>query len=183
MATIDLKGLLTKLTADYDQRYGQGLGAMKGAADLFGPSYMKGAESGALATMEQSMVGRGLSGTTVPGALSVGIKQQFEDVRKTKLSDALTNIGKYIQGGTPTAGTLSHLATGGFGGLLEEKKLRAALNQPRSIISGGNSGGSISGGSTPAYGSGPIPSVSKLPGMFRSSASGAYGRGRAGLGR
>jgi len=90
---IDLSGILESLRQERSSRYQTGLGAMQRAADLFGPGYMKGVERGALASMEQGMVGRGLSNTTRPGALSVGIKQGFEDIRRTRLSDALSNIG------------------------------------------------------------------------------------------
>jgi len=126
---IDLSGILESLRQERSNKYQTGLGAMQRAAGLFGPSYMKGAETSALASMEQSMVGRGLSGTTRPGALSVGIKQGFEDIRRTRLSDALSNIGQYAQGAMPTAGDIAHLATGGFSGLLSRDIATEQANQ------------------------------------------------------
>ncbi|RKY08367.1 MAG: hypothetical protein DRP65_09205 [Planctomycetota bacterium] len=111
---INLGELLNTLRGERAQRYQSGFNILRGVADLFGPGYMKGAERGALASMEQSMASRGLGGTTRPGALSVGIKQGFEDIRRTRLADAMTNLGQFIGGSMPSASTLAHLATGGF---------------------------------------------------------------------
>lgn len=114
MATINIQELLNSLRTERTQKYQTGMGALQRVAGLFGPSYMKGAEKGALASMEQSMAGRGLSNTTRPGALSIGIKQGFEDVRRTRLADALANVGRFAGAGMPSAASLAHLATGGF---------------------------------------------------------------------
>lgn len=140
MARIDLKRLLESMRTERAGKFASGLSNLQNVAQLFGPGYGKGMERSALATMEQSMVGRGLSGTTMPGALSVGIKSQIEDTRRARLADAMSNVSQYIQSGTPSASDVSHLATGGFSGLLAETQMRAASNQPRDIISGNQAG-------------------------------------------
>ena len=123
MVAINLKAILEAMTAERDNKYKSGLDVMSDIAGLFGSDYMKGAEKSALSTMEQSMAGRGLGGSTRPGAISVGMKAGFEDTRRDRRASSLLNIGKYIQGGTPTAGNISHLATGGFSGLLSADQL------------------------------------------------------------
>jgi hypothetical protein len=123
MATINIKAILDSMQKERQDKYKSGLGYLSKVVDLFGPDYAKGAEKQALSSVEASLAGRGLGGATMPGALSVGVRQQFEDIRKNRLGDALINIGKYISGGTPAAGTISHLATGGFSGLLGQSQL------------------------------------------------------------
>jgi len=141
MATIDLKGLLASMRQERASKYAGGLSNLQDVTKLFDPSYGKGMERSALATMEQNMVGRGLSNTTRPGALSVGIKSEIEDTRKSRLADAMSNVSQFMQSNTPSAGEISHLATGGFSGLLAEKQLRSAANTPPAIISGNQLGG------------------------------------------
>lgn len=100
--------------ANRQERYGQGLGILEGVAGQFGPDYLKGEERSMVADMEQSMVGRGLSSTTRPGAASVGIKADIRDRRTKAQTGALTNIANYMSGFQdiyPSPGTIAGLAT------------------------------------------------------------------------
>jgi hypothetical protein len=81
-------------------------------------------ERRALADYNQNLVGRGLSGSTRGAAVSAGMKSEFEDIRRGRLGDALAQLAQFLssfESKAPTAGTISHLATGGFGGLLQEE--------------------------------------------------------------
>jgi len=126
-----LSSLLEQLYKDYrgietqrGERYQAGLGELAEAAGLFGPGYGVGMEREALAGAKQSLIGRGLGGTTRPMAVSAGMKAQFEDLRRGRLAEALGQMAGYrrtFPEGTATAGILSHLATGGFGGAMQER--------------------------------------------------------------
>lgn len=106
-----LSNLINQLLQERGQKYGQGLSALQSAAELFGPGAMAGEEMAGQAAIEQSAAGRGLSGTTMPGAMSVGMKAQLEDIRKSRLSDAFSNIANYIGQSTPSAGTIGGIAS------------------------------------------------------------------------
>lgn len=71
-----------------------GTSTLREATKLFGPGYMAGQKKTALAGARQSMVGAGLSGTTRPGAVSAGMLAGFEDVRRSGLSTAMTNLAQ-----------------------------------------------------------------------------------------
>jgi hypothetical protein len=108
--------LLEKLFADYETARDTGVGTLRDVADLYGPEYLKGAETEALAGIEQSMVGRGLSNTSLPVSASVGMKRKFQDERLRGRAGAMTNIADFMARFFPNPASLSHLATGGFGG-------------------------------------------------------------------
>lgn len=159
---ISISNLLNKLTADYEttkgqrqKRYGEGLSELGKVTGLFGPGYGAGMEHAAMTGAKQSLIGRGLGGTTRPMAVGAGMKAGFEDLRRGKMAEALTRMAEYrrmFPEGTATAGVLSHLATGGFGSLLQRDIAEAPGGPlgPTQISSGGTfydrniSGGRIS---------------------------------------
>jgi len=107
----------TKTEGQREQRYASGLSDLAQVTGLYGPGYGAGMEKAALAGANQSLIGRGLGGTTRPQAVSAGLKAEFEDLRRGKIAEALTRTADYkrtFPESTATAGILSHLATGGF---------------------------------------------------------------------
>lgn len=160
-----LSELLKTLTSQYEEtrtgkqkRYEEGKGILQSIVEQFGPGYLKGEEKRMLADMEQGMVGRGLGGTTRPAAVGMGIKADIRDRATQARTGAMTNVAQFMAGFQdiyPDPGTLAHLATGGFSGLLQEKQVeagerQAALEQHYRIISGtaGGGGGGATGGVT-----------------------------------
>ena len=133
MAAIDIAGLLKRMEADYNtakterqQQYKSGLADLAQVTGLYGQGYGAGMEHEAQAQLGQTMVGRGLSGTTRRGAGAGEISAHFEDLRRGKIAGALTNMAEYeksFQDIYPDAGTISHLATGGYSGLLDKEQL------------------------------------------------------------
>lgn len=125
------------------ERYAKGLGVLEETAELYGGGYMAGQERTAIAGARQAMVGRGLGGTTRPGAISGGMKAGFEDVRRTARAGAMTNIANYMAGfreDEADPATLAHLATGGFSGGLQERGMnmqQAVLQAPGGALSSG----------------------------------------------
>jgi hypothetical protein len=129
-SSFDLSGLLKTLTTDYEEtrtakqkRYDEGIGILQSIVEQFGPGYLKGEETKTLAAMEQGMVGRGLGGTTRPAAVGTGIKADIRDRQTRARTGAMTNVANFMAGFqdlAPTPGTLAHLATGGFSGLLQQ---------------------------------------------------------------
>jgi len=87
------------------QRYQEGLAPLQEMKKLFGPDYMKGTEKVALANADAGLISRGLGNTTRPVAMSVGMKGQFEDVRRSRLADALAMMSRYTQQSSPTPST------------------------------------------------------------------------------
>lgn len=122
VSTGNLKQLGQKFLADYEKarttregRFQTGMGILSEVADMFGPGFLKGEEQLALTQMEQEMVGRGLSSTTRPAALSVGMKAQFRDRATKARAGAMTNIANFISGFQdiyPSPGTIANLALG-----------------------------------------------------------------------
>ncbi len=135
---INIEKLLQSLQAERKQRYEAGLGELRKVADMYGPDYLKGQERTALAGMEQSMVGRGLGGTTRPGAVGAGMKAGFEGQRIEARAGAGRNIAEYMAN-FPGAQTEAYLATGGFSGQLQEEAMRApgGVLDPRRATAGG----------------------------------------------
>jgi len=140
-----LGNLFNELAKDYEAaqkeqqtRYTAGLSELTEAAGLFGPEYGAGMEQAALAGAKQSLIGRGLGGTTRPMAVGAGMKAQFEDLRRGKLATALQQLAEYRKTSPqiyPAAGVLSNLALGSRSSALEER----AMNQPMTIAAGSNS--------------------------------------------
>jgi len=171
---IDIAGtyanLLNKLYADYrsteqkrEERYGAGLSELGQMTGLFGPGYGAGMERTALAGAKQSLIGRGLGGTTRPMAVGAGLKASFEDLRRGKMAEALSRTAEYrrtFPEGTATAGVLSHLATGGFGGVLGAERLDLA--QQQALAAGVPVGGGRTYGGT--YGASSFPDMFSIPG-------------------
>jgi len=153
----------TKTEGQREQRYASGLSDLAQVTGLYGPGYGAGMEKAALAGANQSLISRGLGGTTRPQAVSAGLKAEFEDLRRGKIAEALTRTAEYkrmFPESTATAGILSHLATGGFGAGLSAKQLdlaqQTALSQ--GIPAGG---GTIYGGT---YGASSFPDMFSIAG-------------------
>lgn len=159
MAAIDIRGLLGRMESQYDeakkeseQRYEAGLADLAEAIGLFGPGYGAGAEQEAMAEMGQSMVGRGLAGTTRKTAGAGGIKAYFENLRKGKIAETLARTAEYQRTSPdiyPEAGDVAHLATGGYSGLLGKEQLQ--LQQAIAQAPGGELGPPKSGGVSAEY--------------------------------
>ena len=138
MAEIDLAGLLKRFTDEYGEartaRQGQfesGMSDLSSVIETYQPG--GGSTAGLLQTgmapIEQQMVSRGLSGTTRPGAVRAGMAADIESQRLAGEAGAKTSQAGYGAGFediAPTAGTISHLATGGFSGLLSRDIAEAA---------------------------------------------------------
>ncbi len=172
MATeINIPKLLQIMFEDYKGAKTEGTSILQQVAEMFGPGYLKGEETKMLAGMEQGMVGRGLGGTTRPAAVGMGIKADIRDRRTKAKTGAMTNIANFMAAMSPTPGTLAHLATGGFSGMLDQQRLalQAAgqsgglgpmasqglsvfgrpLNQSIAPTGGGGGGTTAGGGWTP----------------------------------
>ena len=152
MPNINLKAILDELLAGY--RTGQterqqdkagGIAALQQAISLFDENYGKGTEKKALASYNQGSVGKGMAGSTRGAAVSTGMKQEFEDMRRGKLGDALTQLAQFFSGfdtQRPNAGNVAYAATGGFGGQMGLEAQRFAQEQASfpSVISGNQQG-------------------------------------------
>lgn len=179
---IDLRAILDELLGGY--RAGQeerqedkasGISALMEAIGLFDASYGKGTEKRAQAKFAQSASSRGLAGSTVPAAISTGLGQEFEDMRRGRLGGALSNLAQFLSSfdaQRPTAGTIAHTATGGFGALANVSAQNVALNQPRDLISGNQAGL----GYQPPSSSG-LRSAASSPFRGRLTTSGSAGTG------
>lgn len=183
---IDIPALLKQFEARYKTgaaaqqgREATAMGALGESKAQYGPGYLAGEEKMALADMESSMVGRGMSNTSRPGAVSVGMKAQFRDMRRQGLAGANRDIanfaGSYRDPYGVSAGDVSHLATGGFSGLLQQSGMNLGYRQAvdtanqgvraqnaqnltdarasnpymQSLLGGGGGGGGGSSGSNP----------------------------------
>lgn len=139
MPNINLKEVYDRISQDYEtgleerkEDKSQGMSALMEAISLFDESYGKGAEKTALANFNQSAVSRGLSGSTRGAAVSTGMKQGFEDMRRGRLGDALKSLAQFLssfQSGAPNAGNLGYIATGGFGAQSDLEAQRFAQDQ------------------------------------------------------
>lgn len=171
MADIDLAGLLKQFMSEYSSARSENQNLYEsGQSDLSKvvEAYQSGggATSGLLregmAPVEQNMVSRGLSGTTRPGAVRAGMAADIESQRMAGLAAAGTAKAEYganFQDIYPSTDILSHLATGGFSGLLSKEIAQAGMvpdysyevdyggpSAPTSTsISGSSSGGGVTG--------------------------------------
>jgi len=158
--------------------FGTGLQSLQQAADLFAPggafekSAMEQYETGkrkALSSGMQNLISSGLAKTSTPAALERGYEQEVGTPFRTavaaegqgRLASALQNIANYglqYQNLYPSAGTLSYLATGGFGALSSEDARQQALtaSQPSVTerLAALRGGGGFSAGSSPFGGAG-----------------------------
>jgi len=165
-----LSSLLKQFYEDYrgteqrrEERYGAGLAELGEMTGLFGPGYGAGMEKAAMAGAQQTLIGRGLGGTTRPMAVGAGMKAQFEDLRRGRLAEALARTAEYrrtFPEGTATAGVLSHLATGGFGAGLSAERLDLA--QQQALAAGVPVGGGRIYGGT--FGAGSFPDMFSISG-------------------
>jgi len=124
----------TESRAENREQRGLGLAELAEVAGLFGPDYGAGIEHAAMAGAEQSLIGRGLGGTTRPMAVGAGMKAQFEDLRRGRLAEALSRMAEYRRTFSdiyPTPGTIASLALGARGGELQEQEMyRQSIGQP-----------------------------------------------------
>lgn len=115
------------------KRESGGITALKDAIKQFGPGYGSGLEAKAKASATAGAIGSGLGGTTRPAAISAGLSGEFEDMRRGRMATAQTNLanflGSYRDPTAVTPGTLTHAATGGFGGMLKERMAVEQANQ------------------------------------------------------
>jgi hypothetical protein len=139
----DISGLLQQLSAEREEKYGQGLNVLQQVASMMaGPEFDKLAESlyetakkETVGAGMQSLIGAGLMGTE--RAMQPGLQFEREvgtpfrlglaEQKAGRIASALGNIANYMQAGTPEAGTLAYLATGGFGQLTPGQKLESEL--------------------------------------------------------
>jgi hypothetical protein len=113
--------------AEQQARYKTGIGELTEAAGLFGPEYTAGMEHAALTGARQSLIGRGLGGTTRPMAVGAGMKAHFEGLRRGKLADALARMAEYRRTSPqiyPAAGVLANLALGARSSALQEQAMQ-----------------------------------------------------------
>lgn len=183
MPNINLKAILDELLAGF--RTGQterqqdkagGIAALQQAISLFDENYGKGTEKKAVASYNQGSVGKGLAGSTRGAAVSTGMKQEFEDMRRGRLGDALTQLAQFFSNFNaqrPDAGNVAYAATGGFGGQMSLEAQRFAQEQASfpAVISGNQQGlgyqppsGGGGGTSSNPFGRSPFVSGSTEPG-------------------
>ena len=198
---IDLGQWLGKMYTDYtagrtqkDVMFGKGVGALESYADIFRPGGEYGAgveamigrgEKKAVASGMQNLVSAGLANTTMPMHLQQTYEEEIgmptrmraEDTRMERLGGALGSLGQMYAGydpGSATAGDIAHMATGGFGTMMQgriadlqtqqQMQNRQATNQAGlassrmfdtwGLGSGGGGGGSSGGGGGGVTGTG-----------------------------
>ncbi len=121
--------------------FGKGVGALEGYADIFRPGGEYGAgieamigrgEKKAVASGYQNLVSAGLANTTMPMHLQQTYQEEIgmptrlrsEDIRMERLGGALGSLGQMYAGyqsGAPSAGDIAHMATGGFGTMMQSR--------------------------------------------------------------
>lgn len=141
---IDIGKWLTTMYEDYtgsraqkETMFGKGISTLQSYADIFKPGGAYGAgteamigrgEEKAVASGYQNLVSAGLANTTMPMHLQQTYQEEIgmptrlraEDRRMEMLGGAYGSLAQAYTGydpGGPTAGDISHLATGGFGAL------------------------------------------------------------------
>ena len=90
-----VRGERKEAQAEEQRRYKAGLADIAEMTGLFGPEYTAGMEHAALTGARQSLIGRGLGGTTRPMAVGAGLKAHFESLRRGKLAGALAQSAAY----------------------------------------------------------------------------------------
>ena len=89
----------TQVAEDRTKQLGRESGAiaaLKEAMALFDENYGKGAENRALTAASSNLISSGLGNTTRPGAVSVGLSAEFEDMRRGRMSSALSNLPSFL---------------------------------------------------------------------------------------
>jgi hypothetical protein len=125
------------------RRYESGLADIGQIAGLFGPEYTAGMEHAALTGAKQSLIGRGLGGTTRPMTAGAGIKAHFEGLRRGKLAEALTRMAAYKQAPQqiiPSSGELTS-AAGAYTNILGQQTMSRSGQTPSVVSGGGPAGG------------------------------------------
>jgi len=109
-------GSLGKLADTYEEerkeKYESGLSNLQDIMKLFGSDYGKGVEKTALAGANEDLISRGLGSTTRPVAMSVGMKANLEDQRRSKLAEVMAMMSQYTQQSAPSAPLVSSIASG-----------------------------------------------------------------------
>lgn len=108
---LTLGGLTSSFIGERTSKLGAGESALREVVKLFSPDYMKGEEQATLAGVQADMASRGLANTTIPSALSVGVKRQYGDLRKTRIADALSALAQFLGQTAPAAPTIAGLAS------------------------------------------------------------------------
>ena len=150
-----------------------GLGEMAEAAGLFGPGYGAGMEKAALTGAKQSLIGRGLGGTTQPMAVGAGMKAQFEDLRRGKLATALQQMAEYrrlFPTGVVSPELLANVAMGGYSTRVNRPSEQQGASNLGNIFTsglvgaaGGALGESLAGGVSDIFGN--LFGGNKVPGI------------------
>lgn len=166
---INLPGVLNDLSRDYagakaqrQQRYVEGRRLMQDAMAQFAPggafeqagmaSYAQGKKE-ALAGGMQNLVSSGLAGTSNPMAMNTAYERNVGNPFRLnlaaegsgRLASAMTNAANYVAGFPDIyadAGTLAHVATGGFGALSNDWQAVQAINARNSAQTAQNSANS-----------------------------------------
>jgi len=124
-------GSLGKLTDTYEkerkEKYASGLSNLQDIMKLFGSDYGKGVERTALAGANEDLISRGLGGTTRPVAMSVGMKANLEDQRRSKLAEVMAMMSQYTQQSAPSAPLVSSIASGANDALRNPGRLSAYM--------------------------------------------------------
>jgi hypothetical protein len=174
----------TASRAEEKAMFGKGVGALESYADIFRPGGEYGAgieamigrgEKKAVASGYQNLVSAGLANTTIPMQLQQTYQEEIgmptrlraEDTRMERLGGALGSLGQMYAGydaGGPTGGDIAHMATGGFGTLMQgsiadiqaQQRARETYDpypfgrfEDQFSPSGGGGGGGGGGGTTP----------------------------------
>lgn len=79
-----------------EKREKLGISTLQKAIALFDKDFGKGMEARARASASSAAVTSGLGGTTRPGAVSAGLTAEFEDMRRGRLSGALSNLSSFL---------------------------------------------------------------------------------------
>jgi len=196
----DIAGLLQQLTGEREQKYQAGLETLQRVADLMaGPEFDKYAQS-MYETAKKETVGAGMQNLISSGlmgterAMQPGMQFEREvgtpfrlglaEQKAGRIAGALGRVADYMQAGTPDAGTLSYLATGGFGALSPQEQMamqqfpylmQAAQQREQAGIGLDASQGAGGGG-------GYMPSYSNLADGGDTGGGGVAGGGTTGLG-
>jgi len=130
MADTSTLGSLTRtFEQERQEKYRAGLSNLQDIVKLFGSGYGKGVERTALAGVNEDLISRGLGGTTRPVAMSVGMKANLEDQRRSKLAEVMAMMSQYTQQSAPSAPLVSSTA----------QTSNLALRQPGALASSARS--------------------------------------------
>lgn len=160
---------LDEIVNQFSGEHKEALRTLREVIEMFGSKRITGAERTAQSKYAQQAVGRGLAGSTVPAAVSAGMSADFEDIRLSRLAEAMNNLAKMFA----SPEIISHTATGGYGAQLSKEAQRFEQEQASfpSVISGNQMG---LGYQPPSRSISPF---SGPPGTFRRAVSGSVDGG------